>query len=340
MPTMRRRDALAWLAAAALPAAGLAADAPFSDELWLDPARRRELPLRLRWPAGEAPCALVIHSHGLGGSRAGAAVWGEAWQAAGLAVLHVQHPGSDSAVWQDGGLRGLSGLSGLRRAASTSEYLERIADGHFLLDEIERRSRALGPWARVRLDAIGFSGHSFGARLTQALAGERPSRGGRSEALQRAAEPRLRAFIAFSPGFADRSGTDDYSVAQRFGAITRPFLAITGSDDDAMLVGDASNAARRAVYRGLPAGHKAQLVLEGADHMSFGGGTGMPERPGRRGGLIRRGPHAVELEPRHQRVVAAITSDWWRWRLLGDDAARLRLLRPEGLTPADLWEQG
>ena len=66
----------------------------------------------------------------------------------------------------------------------------------------------------------------------------------------------------------------------------------------------------------------------------------MPERPGRRGGLIRRGPHAVELEPRHQRVVAAITSDWWRWRLLGDDAARLRLLHPEGLTPADLWEQG
>lgn len=337
MPTMRRRDALAWLAAAALPAAGLAADASFSDETWLDPARRRELPLRLRWPAGEAPCALVIHSHGLGGSRAGAAVWGEAWQAAGVAVLHVQHPGSDSAVWQEGGLRGLNGL---RHAASTSEYLERIADGHFLLDEIERRSRAGGPWARVRLDAIGFSGHSFGARLTQALAGERAARGGRNEQLQRAAEPRLRAFIAFSPGFADRAGTDDHAVAQRFGAITRPFLAITGSDDDAMLVGDASNAARRAVYRGLPAGRKAQLVLEGADHMTFGGGTGLSERPGRRGGLIRRGPHAVELEPRHQRVVAAITSDWWRWRLLGDDAARLRLLHPEGLTPADLWEQG
>lgn len=332
---MRRRDTLTWLGAALLPGTGRAAGAAaFDDQTWLDPARRREIPVRLRWPAGEAPCGLVIHSHGLGGSRAGGGAWGEAWQAAGLAVLHVQHPGSDSAVWQEGGLRGI------RRAASTSEYLERIADGHFLLDEIERRRLAGGPWARVRPEAIGFSGHSFGARLTQALAGERPSRGGRNEQVQRIAEPRLRAFVAFSPGFSDRSGTDDVSAVQRFGAISRPFLAITGSDDDAMLVGDASNAARRAVFRGLPPGQKAQLVLDGADHMTFGGGTGLPERPGRRGGLIRRGPRAAELEARHQRLVATITSDWWRWRLLDDAAARARLERPEGLTPADLWEQG
>lgn len=331
---MRRRDLLALLATAALPAAGRAAGAGFVDETWQDPARRRELPVRLRWPAGDAPCGLVIHSHGLGGSRAGGAVWGEAWQAAGLAVLHVQHPGSDSAVWQEGGLRGI------RRAASGTEYLERVADGHFLLDEIERRRVSGGSWARVQPDAIGFSGHSFGARLTQALAGERPPRGSRSEQVQRIAEPRLRAFVAFSPGFSERSGTDDAAAAQRFGAITRPFLAITGSDDDAMIVGDASNAARRAVYRGLPAGQKAQLVLDGADHMSFGGGTGLPERPGGRGGLIRRGPRAAELEARHQRVVAAITSDWWRWRLLGDEAARARLQQPEGLAPADVWEQG
>lgn len=331
MPPIRRRDTLAWLAAAVLPGAGRAAGPAFVDETWLDPARRREIPVRLRWPAGEGPCGLVMHSHGLGGSRAGGAVWGEAWQAAGLAVLHVQHPGSDSAVWQEGGLRAI------RRAASAGEYLERIADGHFLLDEIERRSRAGGPWARVQPGAIGFSGHSFGARLTQALAGERPPRGGRSEQVQRIAEPRLRAFIAFSPGFSDRAGTDDFSVAQRFGAITRPFLAITGSDDDAMIVGDAGNAARRAVYRGLPPGQKAQLVLEGADHMSFGGGTGF-EAADRR--TQRRGPRAVALEPQHRRLIAAITADWWRWRLLGDEAARERLRAPSGLAAGDLWEQG
>jgi len=119
----------------------------------------------------------------------------------------------------------------------------------------------------------------------------------------------------------------------------RPFLAITGTDDDAMIVGDASNAARRAVYRGLPPGQKAQLVLSGADHMTFGGGTGMAEA--REGGRrLHRGPQAAALQAQHQRVVAAVSSDWWRWHLLRDEDARQRLRAPVGLAAADLWEQG
>lgn len=335
---MNRRDALgtaAALAAAACwtPRAARALQPPaFKDEAWVDAARQRELPVRLRWPAGDAPCAVVIHSHGLGGSRAGGAVWGEAWQAAGLAVLHLQHPGSDSGIWQ-------AGLRGARKAAGVDQYLERVADAHFAIDELLRRQALGGPWSRLRADAIGFSGHSFGARLTQALAGERPSRGSRSERVARIADPRPRAFIAFSPGFNEREGLDDTAVTARFGAINRPFLAITGTDDDAMLVGDATNAARRAVYRGLPAGHKAQLVLAGADHMSFGGGTGLAEARGG-GRLLRRGPQAPGLEAQHQRVVAAITADWWRWQLLGDAQASQRLQRPAGLAAGDLWEQG
>jgi predicted dienelactone hydrolase len=329
---MKRRELLACLAGPLVwPRPGRAADAiPFVDESWTDRARGRDLPLRLRWPGGDAPCGLVIHSHGLGGSRAGAAAWGEAWQAAGLTVLHLQHPGSDSSVWQQGGLRGA------RKAASAEQYLVRIADARFVLDQIERRRSAGGPWGRVKLDAIGFSGHSFGARLTQALAGERAVgwRAGRAGDL---AEPRLRAFIAFSPGFNERAGLDDAALTQRFGAITRPFLAMTGSDDEAMLIGDASNAARRAVYRGLPAGNKAQLLLDGADHASFGGGTGFEPADGRAG---RRGPRAVALEAQHRQVIAAISADWWRWRLLDDEAAQRRLQAPSGLNAADLWEQG
>ena len=312
---MKRRDALrAGLAAGVglgwmLRAASAAEGAVFEDQTWTDAARRRELPVRLRWPSGDRPCGLVIHSHGLGGSRAGGAVWGEAWQAAGLAVLHLQHPGSDSGIWQ-------SGLRGARQAAGAEQYLDRIADAHFAIDEVLRRQAAGGPWSRLRSEAIGFSGHSFGARLTQALAGERASRAGRAALASRIADPRPRAFIAFSPGFNERDGIDEASVAARFGAITRPFLAVTGTDDDAMIVGDATNAARRAVYRGLPAGQKAQLVLAGADHMTFGGGTGMAEgRGGRR--LLRRGPQAAGLEPQHQGAVAAITADWWRWQLAG-----------------------
>jgi len=41
-----------------------------------DPARQRELPLRLYLPASAAPSPVVIFSHGLGGSRQGSAFRG------------------------------------------------------------------------------------------------------------------------------------------------------------------------------------------------------------------------------------------------------------------------
>ena len=326
---MNRRDAF-WALAGAIwtGRAAWAAASEFKDELWTDMARSRSLPVRLRWPAGDAPCGLVVYSHGLGGSRAGGAVWGEAWQAAGLAVLHVQHPGSDTEIWS-------AGLRGVRQGAAFEQYVQRVADAHFVFDELDRLHAQGGAWKRLRPDALGFAGHSFGARLTQAVAGEMPPRARRAD-VARLADPRPRAFIAFSPGFSSRDGTDDGAVRARFGAITRPFLCVTGTKDDAMIVGDADNAARRAVYRGLPAGQKAQLVLAGADHMTFGGGTGMA--PGRRG--LPRAAGAADLEPQHRQLVAEITADWWRWRLLDDEAAAARLRRPAGLASGDVWELG
>jgi pimeloyl-ACP methyl ester carboxylesterase len=207
-----------------------------------------------------------------------------------------------------------------------------------VLDEVQRRQAIDGAWRRVRLDAIGFSGHSFGARLTQAIAGEVPPRAARS-ALERMIDARPRAFIAFSPGFNERDGVDDASLRARFGSINRPFLCVTGTRDDSMIVGDANNTTRRAVYRGLPSGRRAALVLAGADHMTFAGQDG-PRRGALADWLLRRAPGAAELEPQHHRVVAAITSDWWRWSLLADGAARVRLGQPAGLAPEDSWQIG
>lgn len=311
--------------------------ARWQDDDWLDAARQRRLPVRIRWPAGNASCGLVVFSHGLGGDRSGGAVWAQAWQAAGLAVVAVQHPGSDTAVWR-------AGLAALRQGGSLEQYLARLADAHFVLNEIERRQRDEPAWQRVALNAIGFCGHSFGARLTQAIAGELPP------GLQRAAgsglpavadamrDARPRAFIAFSPGFGATEGNADFSLAARarFGSIERPFLCVTGTLDNAMIVGAASAASRRAVYRGLPAGQKAELVLAGADHMTFGG----RDLPVERGAVLRREAGAAQREPGHRAVVAQVTSDWWRWRLLGDDAARGRLIAPAGLSAADSWQQG
>ena len=298
------------------------------DEDWADTRRQRVLPVRVRWPAGDGPCALVFFSHGLGGSRTGGGLWGEAWRAAGLAVVHLQHPGSDAGVLR-------AGLAGLRRAASAEQYLARVQDARFAFDEIERRRERGGAWRRVRLDAVGFSGHSFGARLTQALAGEAvPGAPAGGSALLR--DNRLRAFIAFSPGFGANEGSSDTQVGARFGAIERPFLCVTGTLDEAMVVGDATNATRRAAYHGLPAGHKAQLVLEGADHMTFAG----QQLPPLRAALLKREPVAEARQPAHHALVAGVTTDWWLSALNGDAAARARLAAPSRLGAGDLWQQG
>jgi predicted dienelactone hydrolase len=327
---MQRRRLTALIAAVPLWPAQAGAVTPatpaWEDFDWFDAARGRSLPLRMRWPAGDDRCALVLFSHGLGGDRSGGAVWADAWQAAGFAVLNLQHPGSDSGIWQDG-------ARGVRAGMQPAQYLARVADTRFVLDELARRRDAPG-WRRLRHEAIGFSGHSFGARLTQALAGESMPGAARSPL----GEPRLRAFIAFSPGFSERRGGDlDDAARQRFAAIDRPFLCITGTRDEAPIVGGAANASRLAVFGGLPAGAKAELVLDGADHMTFAG-QATPIHARR--GAFARDPGAIAHEPDHHALVARISIDWWRWRLLGDAQARQGLQHPLGLAAGDRWRLG
>jgi predicted dienelactone hydrolase len=319
---MDRRRLLACTAAAAA-ALGpwRAARAVVHDESWRDARRERELPLRLRWPDGEALCALVVHSHGLGGNRNGGDAWGEAWQRAGLAVLHLQHPGSDTEVLR-------RGMLALRAAASAEQLRERVADMRFVVDEINRRAQQREPgWSRVRVDALGASGHSFGAVTVQALAGQRFP-----VATPHSAEPRFKAFIAFSPSLGQ-----GIAASQAFAGVTRPFLAVTGSHDSDALGRGLSGADRARVYDALPSGQRALLWLEGADHMSFAGNAAQRLRA--RFGPLQREPQASEMEAQHHERIAALSSLWWRARLLGDAVASAALVAPAGLGPGDRWRQ-
>jgi dienelactone hydrolase len=320
MPGESRRGALtrrSLLAAAGL--AALPASAGVQESSWTDAARGRTLPLRVRWPEGPGPWPLVLFSHGLGGSRDGGEAWGQAWREAGCAVIHLQHPGSDTVVW-------LQGPTALRGAASPAQLLNRVADVHFVLDEVQRRHAAGdGDWRRVRLDAIGVSGHSFGAQTVAALAGRRYP-----VAAPGLVDPRPRAFIAFSPAV----GPGRLSPAEQYGGVQRPFMVLTGSLDGDPFGSYATGEPRWRVYDALPPGAKAGLWLDGADHMSFGGqGRLLREL----GPLGTRDARAVAAEPAHRALIAQVTSRWWRTWLMDDADARAALRTPEGLGPADRW---
>jgi hypothetical protein len=329
---LRRRQ---WLAIGAAGVLGAAwARSAWSQNLpaprdgqWHDATRRRTLPWRLRLPAGRGPWPLVLYSHGLGGSRDGGAAWGEAWADAGIAVLHLHHPGSDTEVLRDGGVRGL------RAAASGENLVARVADVRFAVDEIGRAARGDGAFAGLRLDAFGVAGHSFGAITTQAVAGQRFPGG------QVLADPRPRAFVALSPSpprEGPGGGFGGASVQQAFGAITRPFLCATGSLDGDPLAGTDDGAARATVYDGLPPGQRGLLWLDGADHQTLGGG-----RPGgARMAARRRDRVSVQREAEHHALVARITTAWWRAQLLDSAEARATLAGPHPLGPRDRFVLG
>ncbi len=298
----------------------------FEDETWLDAARSREVPVRLRWPSHELPIStggfpVLLFSHGLGGTREGGEVWGEAWARAGFVVVHLQHRGSDlDAVRQAGGFGDPARLRGV---AGARELLARLGDVRFALDEVGRRHTAhQGRWSAVRPQAVGLAGHSFGAHTTLGMAGQSyPGYAGVDE-------PRLAAFIAFSPSLPLQN------PEQAFARVTRPLLCITGTLDGDVLGTGAAPDRRRAVYAALPPGHKAQLVLKDADHMSFAGQTGRSVE------ILPRQSLSRDLQAAHHALLARLCTDWWRTNLQADDQARARLASPMGLVPGDDWRQG
>jgi predicted dienelactone hydrolase len=307
----------AW--AATLIAAPLAAQSTRAgqslDEDWTDVTRRgRTLPVKLRIPATPGPWPVVIFSHGLGGSREGGAQWGKAWSEAGFLVLHLQHPGSDGPAIRQSG----------RDAMSPGQAEARVQDVQFALDEMARRKAAnQGPWAMADLSRIGMSGHSFGARTTYLMAGE-STRAGRVD------EPRLRAFIAFSPSVTNRT-----DLAKAFGTVRGPMFNITGTLDGDVVGNGETAEGRAAVFDYLQPGDKYLWVLKDADHMTFSGQQG--RRAATR--MLRRPETAIKAEPAQQQQIATLTTIYWNAMLKGDLTARTQLQQPAAVQPGDVWKR-
>lgn len=329
-PAFSRRLLLNAAVAALLPMSSLQAqlktlDETSMDETWVDPSRQREIPVKLRWPdaalhSGTRP--MVLFSHGLGGTREGGAVWGQAWAAAGFVVLHLQHAGSDlEAVRRVAS--SFTDQSALRSVANPAQILARLQDVGFALDEVARRNAAkLGNWGLVRPNGVGLSGHSMGALTTFGMAGQR------YPGFEGVTERRLASFIALSPSLPAAG-----NASGAFEGLTRPLLSITGTRDGDIVGTGATPQRRMAVFDALPAGGKAHLVLQDADHMTFGGQTGRPAE------IVPREQVSRDLQTAQHLQVVAITTDWWRATLLDDASARGRLLAPAGLNAGDVWQQ-
>ena len=270
----RATEALA-AAAAAAQAAGIAV----RDVEWVDTTRQRTLPVRLYLPkavqlasqsasqpaAPNAPAAstklpLVVFSHGLGGSRLGYAHFGRHFAQNGFIALHLQHPGSDRAVWSGGPF---AILGNVQAAASEANVIGRAQDVSFAIDML-LADQELGPL--IDRAAIAVAGHSYGANTAMLLAGAAVERNGKRVSF---ADARIRAAILLSaPPF---HGEGDQAAALR--DVRVPTLHITGTDDVIRVPGYRSDAADRiGVFRDMPAtpaAAKHLAIFEGGEHSVF-----------------------------------------------------------------------
>lgn len=241
-----------------------------------DPARGRDIPVRLTLPDNDEPLVpLIVWSPGLGGTLAQGRLYAEAWAKAGLATLQFSHPGSDARVYAEADARAKAAptpeaaraarLARVREAASSVQLAARIADIGRALSQLPY---GLGACETLRIDQsrLGVGGHSMGAWVAQVLAG------------QRLGGPELPARQPFKAAMAIASSplAAPEARAASAAAMTRPLMLVSGSLDG--ISPDATPDAARAqlaertgLWPHLPAGGKYLYVAAGANHMQLAG---------------------------------------------------------------------
>lgn len=235
-----------------------------------DDDRDRAVPIRVYLPeASEGKRPVVLVSHGLGGSRDGLHYLGNHWASHGYICIHIQHAGSDDAVWR--GLPVKDILPAMRKAARTPQVaIDRANDVPFVLNELARmdgdeRSRL---HAMLDLDKVGIAGHSFGAWSAMAAGGM--TVGGKHG--QSFGDDRIKCMIPLSPPVAQKRQRE-----ASYRTLNIPTLFMTGTLDTSAI--NNTTAEQRLIpYRLMPGiseeGHPKYMInFDGADHMTFSGET-------------------------------------------------------------------
>lgn len=263
----------------------------------------RKIPLKLYYPvdSGLKNLPLIVWSHGLGGSIDGAAFLSRYLATNGYVVLHVQHKGTDSELWE--GKPGHPWDIIKSMTIPRSATLARFADVPFVLDNLpEWLSQFEEVNGLVDLKNIGMSGHSFGAMTTQVMLGQQfPDEQG---ILQDYSDPRFKCGILYSPvpAFHLTGELPD----RIYGAINRPLFHMTGTDDSSPVEG-FDYTRRLAVYDYSGKAEKMLMILKDGDHMIYNGSRGkLGQNPNRE---------------KHEAIIKIAALAYWDAKLKDDQAA-------------------
>lgn len=270
------------------------------EDVWTDAARGgRAIPWRLHLPEGlTKPAPVVIYSHGGGGTRETGAQWSEHLASHGFACLHPQHAGSDRDAFRSNRQQ----ISEAARNPTAGKV--RFEDIGFTYRQIAGLASQGAAAGRIDPARVGIAGHSFGAITSQIIAGQFVTGFDQSLAL-----PQIKGALALSPS-PPRAAYGDASTA--FRDMFMPIFHMTGTKDDAPN-GDFDAAARRIPFDRTKDVDQWLLILDGANHFTFGGD------PNPR--LMFRDFSYPDL-PRHHDIIRAGSLLFWRMILNGDAKAK------------------
>ena len=282
---------------------------------WRDKSRDRDVPVKLYFPkTGTGPFPVIIFSHGLGGSRDGYEYLGRHWASHGYVSVHLQHKGSDTAVW----IGQAHPLEAMRESVKDPRNsVNRPLDVRFAIDQMEKINHDVGPLqGRLDLAHLGMAGHSFGAWTTMAVIGQQfVGSNGKEFSLP---DPRIKAAVAMSATVPQDKSTLDHA----FGKIKAPCLHMTGTLDDSP-IGETKAKERRLPFDHITAADQYLVIFTGGDHMIFSG----------RGRLVGGGKDAV-----FQDLIRVATTAFWDAYL--KDAKPAKAFLTEGGLPKLLGSEG
>ena len=287
---------------------------------WKDAKRNRDLPVKIYYPVTEDKVwPVIIFSHGLGGSRDGYEYLGRYWAGRGYVCVHLQHLGSDDAVWRQSSQI----MKSMKEAAANVENaVNRPLDVSFAIDQLEILNREAAPLkGKLDLTRIGVAGHSFGGFTVMAVIGQVfVTKTGNEFTL---ADKRIKAAIAMSapvPRNAD--------LKKSFGSIMIPCLHMTGTLDES-LVSDVKPAERRLPYDNISGAEQYLLTLNGGDHMVFAG--------------VRINKDRGKKDPIFHELICQVTTAFWEATIQNNVPARDWLWQKDGfekvLGESGTWER-
>jgi predicted dienelactone hydrolase len=237
--------------------------APMEDLTLRDEKRGLDIEYRVHYSETGDKLPLILFSHGFGADRSAFTPIAQHWADQGYVVVCPSHRDGFGKSKDKGAALPKGGIAALMENA-VEKIDDRVGDLTFVLDSLNQLTVKV-PALNGRIDAshIGVGGHSLGAYTASLLGGVTADIG--SEKARSFRDSRVQCILPISAQGTGQQGLTESS----WSALTIPMLTMTGSRDRG--AGGQGPEWKKEPFKFCPAGDKYLVLIEGANHVGFGG---------------------------------------------------------------------